>query len=431
MKVYMTNLYEKISLHIKKDEKVNVIEISAADYINNVVSSVIEPVYSETVISVFIYLVRLYLSYQLGLNQSNIVVEDDDSTFRYISNTGIYLNIKILNDNLSEKYFITDERLFNFEKFTYDNLKEFKRFTIDSADQGIDAQTILCNYFSDIRQMRLYCRDIDNSGFPLMYGYNGDDVRYVRKYLNDISYVIPSVPRIQYSDDLYGVDTVTAVKCFQKSSDYDETGETSRILLERMRYLSVRITEFFEQMTLLRKISQNDFDDISDDEIRNAVISAASLNKEIDDGSGDIVQSFCSYYHIVRVDRYSIIQKLKKIWAIISETVPGYILFGYAQPFSGKQLLYGELSAEVTKFQSYIKNLSDYIPQIGTVHISGKYDDETLSAVKKYQKKYGITSDGRVGMFTWNGISDLYNYFVNTLAINDKKCYNNRDSYLQ
>lgn len=425
MRVYLTNTYQKIFLHIKEDGKDTVKIISAADYINNVVSSVAKPFYSDKVISVYIYLVRLYLSYLLSLNDSNIVFENTEKNLRYKTNSVIYLKIKKLTDSVSEKYFIADEMPYNFDKFTDDDLEVFRNYVINEAYKGIDPEEILCNYFSDIRQIRIYCTDTEDLSFPLQYGFTGYEVKLTRKYLSEISSVIPSLPNIQYSDDLYGIDTVTAVKCFQNIYEYDRTGETSRILFDRLSYMSQRITAFFEQITSLKNIYEKKSEDICDREINSAVMSVVELNSDIFDATYSFKERFCRYYHLLTDDRYGIIEKLKKIWTVVSELIPGYILYGYAQPFSGKQIFYGDSSAEVTKLQSYIKTLYQYVPQTGSIHVSGKFDDEMISAIKKYQKKYGIESDGMVGMFTWNGISDLYNYFQNTLAINDKKCYNN------
>lgn len=424
MKVYLINPYEKILLHIKEENIDTVKKISAADYINNVVSSVFKPFYSDKVISVYIYFVRLYLSYLSSLSDNDII-ENPENILMYKRNRQIYLNIKNLTDSLSGKYFIADEMPYNFEKFKEDDLEVLINYVVKAAQTELDSEEILCNYFSDVRQIRLYCTDTGDDIFPLEYGFTGYEVRLTRKYLSDISSVIPSVPNIHYADDLYGIDTVTAVKCFQKVNDCDQTGETSRILFDRLGYLSGRVTEFFEQITSLKNLYQKCKEDISDKEINYAVMSVVEFNTEMFDRTYGYKESFCRYYNLLPDDRYRIIEKLKKIWVAVSELIPGYILYGYAQPFSGKQLFYGEISAEVIKLQSYIKALNEYSPQLDSIHVSGKFDDEMLNAVKKYQKKYGIKSDGMVGMFTWNGISHLFNYFQNALAINDKKCYNN------
>ncbi len=424
MTVYLTGLYEKITLHIREDGKEKIIKISAADYVNNVVSSVFTPVYQDTVTSVFIYLVRLYLSYQLSLSYNNIIIQDESSTLKYTCNKEIYLNIKLLTDELSDKFFIADGEPYDFCKFTDDDLEEFRQFVVNSASSGLSAEIIFSNYFSDIRRMRLYCKDSGYKEYPLKYGYSGSEVRFIQTCLDDIASVIPSVPKTRYSVDWYGIDTVTAVKCFQKSIDCCETGETSRIFRDKLSYFSMKSRDFFEQITFLKNLYEKEAEDITGDDIKSAVKSAVAFNPEIDDGKSGIMESFCRYYQCEPENRYSIIEKLRKIWTVVSDLIPGYILHGCAQPFSGRVLCYGDSSSEVSKIQSYLKVVSVFVPEIGNVRINGKFDDEMLAAVRNFQEKYGIVSDGRVGMFTWNGIMHLYNYFGNTLAINDKKCYN-------
>ena len=100
-------------------------------------------------------------------------------------------------------------------------------------------------------------------------------------------------------------------------------------------------------------------------------------------------------------------------WISISDTSKTLwdIQLGRNQVFTNENAEYSNLRT----FQYYLRAFD------ASVSESGKYDKETIAAVKKLQQKYGITVDGRAGMDTFKCAVWEWLIFGNNYSIFNSK----------
>lgn len=78
-------------------------------------------------------------------------------------------------------------------------------------------------------------------------------------------------------------------------------------------------------------------------------------------------------------------------------------------------LQYGMSSDRVRPLQYFLSYIGIYNDQVPTVPITGYFGDQTRDAVLAFQRAYGLTPDGIVGIQTWNAIYNAYRGIISSL----------------
>ena len=76
--------------------------------------------------------------------------------------------------------------------------------------------------------------------------------------------------------------------------------------------------------------------------------------------------------------------------------------------WGGTALRTGSTGSAVEQVQFWLNTLAQYESAIPSLSVDGRYGEATASAVRAFQRRYGLTVDGVVGRETWNAI---YNEF--------------------
>ena len=76
--------------------------------------------------------------------------------------------------------------------------------------------------------------------------------------------------------------------------------------------------------------------------------------------------------------------------------------------WGGTALRTGSTGSAVEQVQFWLNTLAQYESAIPSLAVDGRYGASTASAVRAFQRRYGLTVDGMVGRETWNAI---YNEF--------------------
>ncbi len=63
----------------------------------------------------------------------------------------------------------------------------------------------------------------------------------------------------------------------------------------------------------------------------------------------------------------------------------------------------------VAAIQYMLLELHHSYSDLQNVVITGIYDEQTVNAVRTFQRLNGLSEDGNVGLLTWNAIADQYN----------------------
>ena len=78
------------------------------------------------------------------------------------------------------------------------------------------------------------------------------------------------------------------------------------------------------------------------------------------------------------------------------------------EPF-GYVMQLGARGFAVTAIQYMLLELHHHYSELQDVLLTGVYDEQTQAAIRMFQQKNGLPSDGNVGLLTWNALADLYN----------------------
>ena len=63
----------------------------------------------------------------------------------------------------------------------------------------------------------------------------------------------------------------------------------------------------------------------------------------------------------------------------------------------------------VAAVQHMLLELHHHYSELSDVIVTGIYDEQTVNAIRTFQKKSGLPVDGNVGLLTWNALADQYN----------------------
>ncbi|MDO5558643.1 MAG: peptidoglycan-binding domain-containing protein [Oscillospiraceae bacterium] len=401
------------------------------DYIKNISSREICPLWPENAIVAIMYAVSMCALYKLRSNWYRSIgydfdiTSDPESDMYYDPEREIYLNISLLADELFNTCASVTGDFINLVISSNDEFEEYKKYALKASLDGMDPKEILTSYYgSNIRisENDAGSDDIyESSVFPLKPGDNCEIVKTVQDNLNFLSHDFPVIPRVIPSGSLYTLSVETAVRSFQKNFYLKETGTVDQATWFKIRkyyFDALRLSDYIYDA---RKIL-DDSENITEHELWSCLNVIAYFNPMLNivtcrDYSYDLllynINQFKKYYMKDKpdLDNTIVIHRIKKIFSVISDNIPERYFKDIAKPFSGRMLEPGTKGNDVACLQSYLRVISLNIPKISFSEVSGEYDKDTLRAVKEYQKIYGLAPNGVVGPITWNGIAKLYNYF--------------------
>ena len=81
----------------------------------------------------------------------------------------------------------------------------------------------------------------------------------------------------------------------------------------------------------------------------------------------------------------------------------------------------GSTGEQVELLQYFINVIGTFYNEVGTVDVTGQFDQSTEDQVINFQKVWGLTPDGVVGRATWNALYDAY---VGILKTTPQKYFN-------
>jgi peptidoglycan hydrolase-like protein with peptidoglycan-binding domain len=93
----------------------------------------------------------------------------------------------------------------------------------------------------------------------------------------------------------------------------------------------------------------------------------------------------------------------------IVRQIPVRYIDGNTIPFPGSVLRIGSESEDVRVLQEYLNFISERIPEVPSLSVTGYFGEQTQAAVQAVQELYGLDPNGVVGVITWNAITSLYN----------------------
>ncbi|MBW6410822.1 peptidoglycan-binding protein [Clostridium weizhouense] len=269
-------------------------------------------------------------------------------------------------------------------------------------------------------------------GYILKYGSRGEKVKEVQTYLSVISksYNIPSIK----ADGIFGEKTKEAVIAFQRlfklvpdgivglntwNKIYEiyinlkKENQSQSSLLEFdgkypgyvLKYGS-RGEKVREMQTYILAISKVynipniKADGIFGEDTREVILSFQRLFGLSQNGIVDL-NTWNKIFEI-----YTGLEKFNQEEKIYSLDYPGYIL---------KENLYGE---DVKWLQTYLNAISEIYKEIPKIKVDGIFDKRTKNSVIAFEKIFGLSADGKIGVNDWDKLISVYNSLDSEQNIN-------------
>lgn len=425
------------------DSNAENVTVSFPDYVKNVASSEIYPTWPENSLRANIYAIttfalnRIYTEWYPSRGYNFDVTSSTSFDQKFINGREIFQNISRLADELFTDYVRRQgsiEPLFtqfcNGTTVTCDGLSQWG--TVGLANQGYTPYEILQYYYGDdiniIQDAEVMTNTPSYPGVELRQGIFGNDVRTIQVQLNRISRNFPAIPKISSVDGAFGEQTEEAVKEFQKVFDLPQTGIVNKATWYKIAYIFTsvkRLAELNSEGLSLDEVSKQYKEELSpgmqDPQVRNlqyflAVIGAyydavtpVEVTGYYDEQTENSVRSFQNIYGLPETGIVN-----RATWLDIYRAYDGIV---QAVPFDdgddvilfqGEILKEGSSGREVKLLQEYLTLINKSYPNIPSVNNTGYFGPVTRSSVLAFQRQFGLSPNGIVGITTWNEIAGLY-----------------------
>ena len=436
---------EEITVHLgPPDSPSQNVTLPFADYIKNVASSEIYPTWPESALRANILaqisfaLNRVYSEYYRSRGYDFDITNSTAYDQSFVNGRDVFGNISEIVDDIFNDYIVRDgsiEPLFatycDGDKVSCDGLSQWGSVTL--ANSGLGAFQILENYYGNnisiVNDAPIMGNTESYPGRLLSLGSAGNEVRDVQIRLNRISRNYPSIPRIPRADGIFGSETDSAVRAFQRIFSLDEDG-----IVGRGTWYSIqRIYNAVKGISEVRSegISSEEISDIFESslemgdvgvEVRelqylldfisifNDSIPSVRIDGVFGESTENAVRSFQQAYEIPVTGKVT-----PNVWDVINSVYRGILNVipdGFLPPsvalYPGYPLRVGSEGEEVRYIQEYLNYISETFTDIPRVTPDGDFGSATENAVKRYQEIFGLTPNGIVGSVTWNSIVDTF-----------------------
>ena len=269
----------------------------------------------------------------------------------------------------------------------------------------------------------------DYPGAPLRVNMTGAPVRLIQNYLNTLSEVFKTIPKVN-ADGIFGPMTEQQVMAFQRLFGLTVDGivgpSTWHSIMEQYHLLAVdtypgvalRIGSSGPEVQLI----QTYLNVIS---TRYPTIPRLTEDGKFGNGTAAAVREFQRIFGltvdgVVGLNTWNAIIRERKAIAGASATKAQAVVprpDDYKAPlFPGSPVKQGATGESVRIMQAYLAALAETYP-IPKINIDGIFGPKTRGAVEAFQRLVGLVADGIIGKDTWKAISDSYWNLTNREAM--------------
>ncbi len=420
------------------------VTVSFPDYIKNVASSEIYPTWNEAAIRANILaqisyaLNRVYTEYYRSQNYDFDITSSTSVDQSFSKGRDIFDNISRIVDDIFNVYIRRKgniEPLFaqycNGTTTTCNGLSQWGSQGL--GEEGLDTLSILRRYYGDdielVTDTPVAGIEISVPTRSLRRGSSGNDVLQVQTRLNRISTNYPAIPKIASVNGFFGQSTEDAVKRFQQIFDLTPDGVVGKATWYKIQFIyngikrlnqldseGLSLSEVSRQFPgVLREGDSGDFVRV----IQLLLAYVAQYEESVPPISvtgyygpetASAVRSFQQTYSltpdgILGEQTYSV---LYDVYERIIDSIPPEQFTDTAIPYPGTELQLGDRGEDVAILQEYLDYISATYTQIPPLEADGVFGEATREAVTEFQRLFGITPSGIVGILTWSAIADIY-----------------------
>lgn len=418
------------------------VTVKFPEYIKNVASSEIYPTWPEHAIRANIYcqisfaLNRVYTEWYRNKGYNFHITNSTAYDQYFIKGRNIFENISRIVDDIFNEY-ITREgyiepllaQYCNGTTVTCKGLSQWD--TVKLATDGYETMEILKNYYGDNIGLTKTndIRGIEESygGTPLKLNSTGSDVETIQRQINRISNNYPAIPKIEPVDGVFGSETESSVKAFQRIFNLFTDGIVGKSTWYKMSGIYVGVKRLAELESegeklestgeypgyLLKQGSTGD----AVSQMQYFLNLVSQYYKEVPPINGDSIFGVSTLDSVIQfqkkfgldVDGIVGKQTWDKIYSVYKDIINGSNKpEGDKYQYTGYILKQGSRGNVISKLQTYLSAIADKYPSIKNINVDGIFGKATNQAVIDFQECFELNSDGIVGPLTWEKIVQVY-----------------------
>ena len=310
--------------------------------------------------------------------------------------------------------------------------------TVTLANQGRNALSILKYYYGNnieiIRTNNIQSIPQSYPGSPLRQGSTGAAVFTLQRQLNRITKDYPFLGLLTV-DGIFGRKMTETVKKFQKQFNLTADGVVGRSTWYKISYIYVSVKDLAELTSEGETFSGTLPDGPWN--FGSSVLKQGSTGSEVEQMQFwlSTLAQYESSIPSVTVDGVygsgtaAAVRAFQRRYGLTVDGIVGLTTWtelydqfrsiqsdnGTPNAYPGTPLREGSSGQNVRLVQFWLKIARTVYTSLANVTVDGKFGAGTAAAVQRFQRYFGLTSDGVVGRITWNKLYEVYNDIANKL----------------
>mgnify|MGYP005908893603 CR=1 FL=1 len=310
--------------------------------------------------------------------------------------------------------------------------------TVTLANQGRNALSILKYYYGNnieiIRTNNIQSIPQSYPGSPLRQGSTGAAVFTLQRQLNRITKDYPFLGLLTV-DGIFGRKMTETVKKFQKQFNLTADGVVGRSTWYKISYIYVSVKDLAELTSEGETFSGTLPDGPWN--FGSSVLKQGSTGSEVEQMQFwlSTLAQYESSIPSVKVDGVygsgtaAAVRAFQRRYGLTVDGIVGLTTWtelydqfrsiqsdnGTPNAYPGTALREGSSGQNVRLVQFWLKIARTVYTSLANVTVDGKFGAGTAAAVQRFQRYFGLTSDGVVGRITWNKLYEVYNDIANKL----------------
>jgi len=311
--------------------------------------------------------------------------------------------------------------------------------TVTLANRGMSPLQILHYYYpKDLHITTAPVAAVVESfpGYSLSLGSRGEPVQRMQNFLNRIRLNGWNIPAIARADGVFGVDTQTAVRAFQRAFSMTQDGVIGRATWNKITQIYVAVTRLGELNSegVRVDIGANPpavtlFQGSTGENVRLLQFILTTVSQFYNSvppvvpdgtfgaGTKTAVIEFQKTFGLTPDGAVGATtwNKLYEVYRNIKGNVvvppppPPLPPPSGNQQYPGTPLRLGSTGSSVTVMQNYLNTIRVVYPSIPQVAADGVFGTRTEAAVRAFQQQFMLTVDGVIGPVTWTKIVEMFN----------------------
>ena len=439
---------KNITVHLGKPAaSARNVTVSFRDYIANVASSEVYPTWPEQALRANIHcqislaLNRIYTEWYPSKGYTFNITNSTSYDQYYVHGRTVFDVMVRITDDIFNTYLRKTGTVNPYyseycdgKSVTCPGLKQWGTVTL--ANQGRNALQILKYYYGNdieiIRASNIQSIPQSYPGSPIRQGDSGTAVFTLQRQLNRITKDYPFLGLLTV-DGVFGARMAATVRAFQKQFNLTADGMVGRQTWYKISYIYVSVKDLAE-LTSEGEVSSGT---LSDGTWGGTVLRTGSTGSAVEQLQFwlNTLAQYTSSIPSVTVDGVfgsgtaAAVRAFQRKYGLTVDGVVGqrtwtelYDQFrsiqsdnGTPNAYPGTPLREGSAGQNVRLVQFWLKIARTVYTNLESVTVDGKFGAGTASAVRRFQRYFGLTADGVVGQTTWQKLYEVYNDIANRL----------------